>query len=204
MAKIVIFGAGRTGSALLRILEKGKNEITIVEEKKEICDEIAAESNAVVVHGDATDPELIDELKLKETDYVFAVTGNEETNFLSSVYAKQEGSGKVISKVSEAKHSLLLERLGVETVIAEYTLARELANRVISPTIYKMLNPLESDVEMFERTVDSGMAGQKVGKLDKEKKYNIISIFEQGRFMVAKPDQTLKEGMRIVVIRKRK
>ena len=204
MSRIVIFGAGRTGSALLRILEKGKNKITVVDQEKEKCDEIAAESNAVIVHGDATDPELLDELKLKDADYVFAVTGNEEINFLSSVYAKQEGSVKVISKVSEAKHSLLLERLAVETVIAEYVLARELANRVISPTIYKMLNPLESDVEMFERTVDKNMDGKKIGKINKEQKYDIISVFREGKFTVAKPENVLKEGMKIVVIRKRK
>ena len=204
MSRIVIFGAGRTGSALLRILEKGKNKITVVEMEKEKCDELAAESNAVIVHGDATDPELLDELKLKEADYVFAVTGNEETNFLSSVYAKQEGSGKVISKVSEAKHSLLLERLGVETVIAEYTLAKELANRVATPTIYKMLNPLESNVEMVEKIVDKGMSGKRISKINKDKDYTIVSVFEEGRFIVAKPDQSLKEGTRVVILRERK
>ena len=205
MSKIVIFGAGRTGSALLRILEKsGNNKITIVEEKKEICDELAAESKELIVHGDAADPELLDELKLNEADYVFAVTGNEETNFLTSIYAKQEGTVKVISKVTEAKHSFLLERLKIETIIAEYTLAKELANRVTSPVIYKMLNPLESDVEMFEKTVDSKMDGKKVGKINKDNKYEIIALFDEGKFIVAKPENVLKEGMKIVIIRKRK
>ncbi len=204
MAKIVIFGAGRTGSALLRILEKGNNKITIVDENKEICDELAGESNALVVHGDATDPAVLDELKLKDADYVFAVTGNEETNFLASIYSKQEGAGKVVSKVSEAKHSFLLERLDIETVIAEYTLAKELANRVTSPIIYKMLNPLESDVEMFEKTVDRGMDGKKVGRINKEHKYEIIALFQEGKFIVAKPENVLKEGMKMVIIRKSK
>ena len=204
MTRIIIFGAGRTGSALVRILERGKNQITVVEEDKAICDELASETRAVVIHGDETDPELLDELKLREVDYVFAVTGNEETNFLSSVYAKQEGTGKVISRVSEAKHSLLLERLGVETVIAEYTLAKELANRVTTPTIYKMLNPLESNVEMVEKMVDKGMSGKRINKLNKEKAYTIISVFEEGGFVVAKPDKTLKEGTRVVILRKRK
>ncbi len=204
MAKIVIFGAGRTGSALLRILVKGKNDITVIEEKKEICDELAAESNAVVVHGDATDPKVLDELKLKDADYVFAVTGNEETNFLASIYAKQEGAKKVVSKVSEAKHSFLLERLAIETVIAEYTLAKELANRVVSPTIHKMLNPLESNVEIYEKVVDKGMDGKKISKINKEKKFNIIATFVDGMFWVAEPEQILKEGTRVVIIRERK
>jgi len=204
MSKIIIFGAGRTGNALLRILERGNNKVTIVEQDKHICDELASETRAVVIHGDATEPELLDELKLREVDYVFAVTGNEETNFLSSVYAKQEGAGKVISKVSEAKHSLLLERLGVETVIAEYTLAKELANRVATPTIYKMLNPLESNVEMVEKIVDKAMSGKRISKINKDKDYTIVSVFEEGRFIVAKPDQTLKEGARVVILRERK
>jgi len=204
MSKIIIFGAGRTGNALLRILERGNNKITVIEQDKMICDELASETRAVVIHGDATEPELLDELKLREVDYVFAVTGNEETNFLSSVYAKQEGAGKVISKVSEAKHSLLLERLGVETVIAEYTLAKELANRVATPTIYKMLNPLESNVEMVEKIVDKGMSGKRISKLNKEKGYVVVSVFDDGRFTVAKSDQTLKEGARVVILRERK
>lgn len=204
MSKIIIFGAGRTGNALLRILERGNNKVTIVEQDKIICDELASETRAVVIHGDATEPELLDELKLREVDYVFAVTGNEETNFLSSVYAKQEGAGKVISKVSEAKHSLLLERLGVETVIAEYTLAKELANRVATPTIYKMLNPLESNVEMVEKIVDKGMSGKRINKINKDKDYTIVSVFDEGRFIVAKPDKTLKEGTRVVILRERK
>lgn len=204
MSKIIIFGAGRTGNALLRILERGNNKVTIIEQDKLICDELASETRAVVIHGDATEPELLDELKLREVDYVFAVTGNEETNFLSSVYAKQEGAGKVISKVSEAKHSLLLERLGVETVIAEYTLAKELANRVATPTIYKMLNPLESNVEMVEKIVDKGMSGKRINKINKDKDYTIVSVFDEGTFVVAKPDKTLKEGTRIVILRERK
>jgi len=203
MSKIIIFGAGRTGNALLRILERGNNKITVIEQDKMICDELASETRAVVIHGDATEPELLDELKLREVNYVFAVTGNEETNFLSSVYAKQEGAGKVISKVSEAKHSLLLERLGVETVIAEYTLAKELANRVATPTIYKMLNPLESNVEMVEKMVDKDMAGKRVSKLNKDKGYVVISVFDEGKFTIAKSDQTLKEGTRVVILRER-
>ena len=203
MTKVVILGAGRVGRALLKILEKQKHNVTVIEENKEICDELAAESNSTVINGDATEPELLDELKLKEVLYVFAVTGNEETNFLASIYAKQAGAEKVISRVGEAKHSLLLERLGVETVIPEFTLAMELANRVSSPTIFKLLNPLESNVELFEKKVDKGMAGKKIAKVNKDQRYNVIATFHEGKFHVAKPDNVLKEGMKVIIVRER-
>ena len=203
MGKVVIFGAGRVGRALLKILEKQRHNVTVVEEKKDICDELAAESNETIINGDATNPELLDELKVKEMDYVFAVTGNEETNFLAAVYTKQAGAEKVISRVSDARHSLLLERLGVETVIPEFTLAMELANRVATPTIFKLLSPLESNVELFEKKVDRGMAGKKISKVNKDQRYNVIATFYEGKFHVAKPENALKEGMKIIIVRER-
>ncbi|MFA5412672.1 MAG: TrkA family potassium uptake protein [Candidatus Micrarchaeia archaeon] len=201
--KAVIFGAGRVGRALLNILERQRHAITVVEENKDICEEIAAESNATVINGDATTPELLDDIKVGTMDHVFAVTGNEETNFLAAVYSKQAGARNVISRVSEAKHSLLLQRLGVETVISEFTLARDLANRVSSPTIFKLLNPIESNVELAEKGVDGGMAGKMVADVNRHQKYNIVAIFHEGKFRVPGADALLEEGMKLIIIREK-
>ncbi|MDD5096443.1 MAG: TrkA family potassium uptake protein [Candidatus ainarchaeum sp.] len=201
--KVVIFGAGRVGRGLLRILEKQRHTVIVVEENKDVCEEIAVESNATVINGDATTPELLDEIKIEGMDHVFAVTGNEETNFLASVYSKQAGAKNVISRVSEAKHSLRLQRLGVETVISEFTLARDLANRVSSPTIFKLLNPIESNVELAEKKVDGGMAGKMVADVNRQQKYNIVAIFHEGKFHVPGADAMLQEGMKIIIIREK-
>lgn len=188
---------------MLKILEAQKHSITLVEENTGLCEDIAAESGAMVMNGDVTNPEILDEIKVKDSEFVFAVTGNEETNFLAAVYAKQAGAKKVISRVSEAKHSILLQRLGVETVIPEFTLARELANRVSSPTIFRLLNPLESNVELVERRVDSGMSGKSIGKVNENQRYNIIATFHEGKFRVAKPNDKLEDGMKVIVVREK-
>ncbi len=201
--KVVIFGAGRVGWALLRILEKQRHAIIVVEENKDVCEEIAAESNATVINGDATTPELLDEIKVGTMDHVFAVTGNEETNFLASVYSKQAGAKNVISRVSEAKHSMLLQRLGVETVISEFTLARDLANRVSSPTIFKLLNPIESNVELAEKKVEGGLSGKRVAEVNKQQKYKVVAIFHEGKFHVPDANAVLGEGMKIIIVREK-
>ena len=203
MGKVVIFGAGRVGTALLKLLEERKHKITVVEENKELCDELAEESSAMVIRGDATDPNLLDELKLNEMDYVFAVTGNEETNFLASAYAKHAGATRVISRVTSAKHSKLLERLGVESVVSEFTLAAELANRVSSPIIHRLLNPLESKIELIEKEVDRWSKGKTVAELDKDKNLTVAALFKENHFIIPNPDVVLEEGMKIVLIRKR-
>jgi len=199
--KIVIFGAGRTGRALANALTANKYSVTILEEKREVCDEVAGETNATVICGDATDPELLEELELDKADYVFAVTGNEETNFLVSVYAKHVNATIVISSASEARYSHLMEKLGVEPMIPELTLARELANKVINPTISAMLDPNESKIEMREKKVDKGMEGKTVAEVNEKNKYTIVSVHAEGKFIFPNNKFALKEGMKIVTVK---
>jgi trk system potassium uptake protein TrkA len=199
--KIVIFGGGKVGGALLRALEGQKHEIIVVDENREICDHLAAESKANIVCGDVTNPELLEELKLSDADYVFAVTGNEETNFLASVYSKNLNAKKVISRASEAKYSGMMERLGVESLVTELTLARELANMVLHPLISTMLDPSDSNIEMLEKDVEGGMAGKSVEDANDENDFTIISVYEDGKFLFPSSDFVLKEGMKIVVVK---
>lgn len=189
------------GRSLARILERAKHKITLVDQDRAVCDEAAGESNAAVICGDVTDPKLLEELKLADADWVFAVTGNEETNFLVSVYARHMNAKKVISRASEAKYSMLMERLGVEPLIPELTLARELANMVMSPLIFRMLDPSESKVEMLEKEIEGSMRGKTVGEVSKKKGFMVISVYQEGCFVVPEPDFVLEEGMKVVVVK---
>ncbi|MBD3209756.1 NAD(P)H-binding protein [Candidatus Micrarchaeota archaeon] len=199
--RIVIFGAGRVGIALAKTLEERKHQVAMVDRSREMCDEVAAETNVNVVCGEATDPELLGELKLDNADFVFAVTGNEETNFLVSVYAKHVNADRVVSRASDPKYSNLMQRLGVEPIIPEVTLTRELANKVLSPLITMMLDPSDSKIEMLEKDVDSSMKGKEVAKVNEEKDFTIISVYENGSFLFPSSDFKLKEGMKIVVVK---
>jgi trk system potassium uptake protein len=198
--KIIVFGGGKVGRALVMSLGK-KIKATVVDIDREVCDLIAGESDANIICGDATDPELLEELKVGEADYVFAVTGSEETNFLVSVYAKHMNAKKVISRASEMKYSSLMERLGVEPLVPELTLARELANMVQNPLISLMLDPTDSNIEMVEKEVNGGMKDKTVHEVEDKNNFTIISVYHEGKFLFPSNDFKLKEGMKIVVVK---
>ncbi|MBU0586251.1 NAD-binding protein [Candidatus Micrarchaeota archaeon] len=201
MTQVAIFGAGRVGKALLNILEKQQWKIILVESDNNTCEALAAESNATVINGDATNPEVLDSLKLKEMDYVFAVTGSEEANFLISVYAKDVGAKNIISRVTEVKHSLIFERLGILPVVPEYVLAREIANRVSSPVIYKLLDPTVSDIELVERFVEKKHVGKKLKDINVGNSSAVVALFFDGKFIIPKPDVEIMEGMKMVLVK---
>jgi trk system potassium uptake protein TrkA len=181
-------------------LEK-KHEITIVDMDKEVCDRLASESDFNVVCGDTTDPSLLDGLKLGEADFVFAVTGHEEANFLVSLYAKHAKAKRVVCRASEPKYSKLMERLQVEPLLPEWTLARELASMVMHPVITLLLDPRFSQVEMIERQIGGPLDGKTVAEASEKEKATIAAIYDGENFQPASPDFILKKGMKIIIVK---
>ena len=51
-------------------------------------------------------------------DALISLTGMDETNIIVSTFAKSVGAKKVITKVSNGNYDLILERAGLDSVIA--------------------------------------------------------------------------------------
>ena len=201
--KILIFGAGRVGTNLANFLEK-KHDVTIVDIEKDVCDRLASESNFHVIHGDTTDPALLDELKLGEADFIFAVTGHEEANFLIALYAKQAKCKRVICRASEPKYSKLMQRLDVEPLLPEWTLARELASMVMHPVITLLMDPRFSQIEILEKDVSGNMDGKTIAEVAKKENAAIAAVYDGENFHPAEPELVLKKGMKIVYVKHNK
>ncbi|MFH1107454.1 MAG: TrkA family potassium uptake protein [Candidatus Micrarchaeota archaeon] len=198
--KVVILGAGKVGMTLLQLLEGTQHEITVVDRSKEVCDALASESRAVMVCGDCTDPQVLDSLRLKGKDYVVAVSGEEEVNFLAAAYAKQAGAKKVIARSHSRKHALMLQKLGIDALIPEMTLAKELANQIMNPTISLMLNPGDSNLELFEAEIPHKMDGKSVVEALRDPGVSILALFDGEKFTLPKPADELKAGVKAVVV----
>ncbi len=197
--RIVIFGVGRVGMNLIRLLKPAHAEIVLVDTDRDKCENLASEYNAVIVCGDCTDPDVLEDLRLNQADYVFSITGEEETNFLTSLYAKQAGARHVIARCDSMKHSFVMEKLGVEALVPETTLAQELANRVLNPTIFKMLSPEEANLDLYEVSIPDNVRGKKVRDVFKQKDVTLLALFDGEKFTLPHGDDKIQGKKAIVV-----
>jgi len=197
--KVIIFGAGRVGMNLLRLLEPSGFDITMVDKNRDKCDHVATDAKALIICRDCTEPEVLDELKLGTADYVFVITGEEETNFLVSIYAKNAGARHVIARCESMKHSIMMEKLGVESLVPEITLAQELSNRVLNPTIFKMLSPGESNLELFELRIPEIIKKKTVGEIFKEKDVSLLALFDGEKFILPKSGDYMNASKAVIV-----
>ena len=92
--------------------------VKIIEVDRERCEWLSAKLNGVLVlHGDATDTNLLRDENMDDMDAFVAATGFDEENLLLSLTAKQHNIEEVVAKVSRKNYASLTETLGVSMII---------------------------------------------------------------------------------------
>ena len=117
--RVLIIGGGQIGFRLASLLEKKSINAKIVEKDPVRCNELADKLNKVVVlHGDGSDQELLNEANIQDIDAVITLTGDEESNILVSLLAKRMGARKIITKISKFSYFPLMSTIGLEQVVS--------------------------------------------------------------------------------------
>lgn len=118
LQKVMIAGGGKTGFYLADKLSEFGVSVKLIEKSKERCYYLSSHlSDVMVLHGDATDSNLLDEENFDEMDAFVAATGLDEENLLLALIAKQRNIEDVISKVSRQSYKDLIEKMGVDMVL---------------------------------------------------------------------------------------
>ncbi len=120
--KVVILGGGRIGLQLASILELSKKQhlnVKLIEKDPNCCEQIADSlKRTLVLQGDATDLSFLKQEEIQDADVLVAVTGDDRTNILASVLAKQFGVRKTICEVINQEYFSIFHSLGIEHVIS--------------------------------------------------------------------------------------
>ncbi|PIE60174.1 MAG: Trk system potassium transporter TrkA [Desulfobulbus propionicus] len=129
----VLIGGGSVGSMLASQLEEAGIKVKIIEHNKERCTFLADKlKDSLILHGDGTDLELLEEESVGNADVIVSVTDNDEKNLLCSLLVKQLGAeSRIITRVSNSRTAQLFEKVGVDVVVSPRESAlKELLNRM--------------------------------------------------------------------------
>ena len=118
LKKVMMIGGGRISRYLATQLTGAGYKLKIIEKSAETCDELAELfPKTQIINGDATDPDLLDDEGLENTDACVIMTANDQTNLIISMFANSRGVDKVISKIASPTYLKLSENAGVDSNI---------------------------------------------------------------------------------------
>jgi trk system potassium uptake protein TrkA len=128
--RVMIAGGGNIGMRLARALESAYS-VRVIEHNKRRCEGLAAKLNrTLVLNGDATDEELLEQENIAQMDLFVAVTNDDENNIMSCLLAKKLGARRVVALINRRSYVDLLQSGQIDIAIspAQATIGKLLAH----------------------------------------------------------------------------
>lgn len=114
---IVIAGAGLVGRGLAQRLVEARHDVVVVDADKAVCEELAARIGALVLHGAATNVDLLEQAGISKADVAVATMRNDADNLAFAVLAKSFDTPRVIARVRDPRYEAAYEKAGTATTI---------------------------------------------------------------------------------------
>ena len=116
--RVMIAGGGNIGLRLAFALEKDY-AVKVIEHNKRRCEVLGSRlARALVLNGDATDAELLEDEAVAEMDLFAAVTNDDENNIMSSLLAKRMGARRVVALINRRAYVDLLQAGDIDIAIS--------------------------------------------------------------------------------------
>jgi trk system potassium uptake protein TrkA len=129
--RVMLAGGGRIGARLARCLAS-KFDVRIIEPDLKRCETLASElpSGVLILHGDATDEDLLEEENVGDMDLFCALTSDDENNIMASLLAKKMGARRTIALINRSAYADLVEggRIDIAIVPAQATIGELLTH----------------------------------------------------------------------------
>ena len=201
--KVFILGGGKIGYYLAERLLDERILVKIVEQNKERCTYLSEKlDNALIICGDGTDTNLLEEEGIESMDAFVGVTGFDEENLLMSLLAKKLGVKTVISKVSRINYISIIEKLGVDIALnpIDITISNILkfirGGKVVSVSLL-----LGNQAEVLEIVASKNLAiiGKPIEKIGLPKGVIIGAIGREGKAIIPNGQSIIYPDDRLVI-----
>ena len=117
--RLMIAGGGKVGLRLARQL-KDEVQLKIIETNRARCDYLASQlpAQVLVLNGDSTDEELMDQENVQDMDLFVALTSDDEDNILACLLAKRMGARRVLALINRRAYAELVQGTQIDIAIS--------------------------------------------------------------------------------------
>ena len=200
----VIVGAGRIGYNLAKSMAED-HDITIIEKDKSLCEKVNDTLDCYVIQGTGTNTQILNEADVSKSDFFVAATGNDEVNLLSSVYAKEQGVKRVVSRLNDMNHEHIFKKLKIRIVNPEQSAMRFIARTIIRPSAQTLVSLGKGGAEIIELIVkNSNLLYTPISEIENNSdKFKIVTIYTDDDMIIPTEETEIGYNDSIAILVKR-
>jgi len=208
--RIVIAGAGTIGTNLASALVKEGQDVIVIDSDERALAQLEASTDCQTVAGDATSALVLEELGLRHTDLVVAVTNDDAKNMTVCRLAEFYNVPQKLARLRNPEYTdpdcpIPSEHFGIDHIISPEGLAVELIDRLVAcPGAREAIDFERGRIALraFVVTDESPIAGERIIDIDQsiDGKFLVAAIRRSGRVIVPDGKESLRVGDTVYVV----
>jgi len=193
--KVIVVGGGTIGEALAGLLIKEKHDVVVIEKDEKLAEDLAEKLDALVLHGDGTDKNILKDANIGNVDAVVSVTSDDKTNLMICEVAKGVNVPNIIARINQSDNEGIFTKIGITNLINTTNTAILAFKKALEKPGKQLINLVAGGKgEVFEISVgkDSKFANKTIANIAKG--FTVAFIYRNDKLMTPKMETKLKEG----------
>jgi len=200
---IIIIGCGVTGAALAKHLSGEDHEIVIVEKDEERAKTLAETMDALVIHGDGSEPEILQDAGIERADAVAILTRDDNTNLTICQILKKFDVKRIVSRVNDPSKQDLYIGLEITAAISPISaVVSYFKNALTLGKSRSLVSIAKGKAEILEIRVSEKLDGRKIRDIDLPNGAIIGLITRNGDVLIGSPDEIVKKNDLLTIVTK--
>jgi trk system potassium uptake protein TrkA len=203
--RIMIAGGGNIGERLAEALEH-EYQVKIIEYGLPRCQELSEQlDRTIVLHGSATNKDLLVEENIDEVDIFCALTNDDEVNIMSSMLAKRLGASKVLTLINNAAYVDLVQGGEIDIAVSpQMATIGSLLTHVRRGDIVNVHSLRRGAAEAIEAIAhgderSSKVVGKAIEEIDLPDGTTIGAIVRNGEVIIAHDDVVVQQDDHVIM-----
>ena len=206
---VLIVGGGRMTYYLLNHLQKAKIRATVIEPDKTLCRGLAERFDCNVIRDDGTNQSVLKEEGIAKADAFLALSSEDEENAIVSLYAKTQGTKKIITLISAMQYVDLFKGMGLDGIVSpKYSTSNEILRYVRSLAVTKDIEIeslhklMEDSFEALECVIKEpveGITGIPLKNLKLRRDVLIASIVHKDKIVIPSGNDKMESGDTVIL-----
>ena len=208
---VMLLGGGRISLYLGAYLMGAGIRVKIMERDEQHCETIKEIlPKAEVLLGDGTDPKVLVEEGIRSADAFVALTGSDQNNIITSMFARREGVGKVIVKVNEDAFrimagsqkldSFVLPKNAAAEIVVSYVRAMQHSINTVGIESLHDIAHGKAEVLEFSINGDAPNLGVPIKELDIRRDTLIAAIIRNNQCIIPGGSDTMEKNDTVIAV----
>ncbi len=202
---VTILGGGMIAYRLARLLEDSLQpfNVKLIEKDESRCENLCRElKKTLVLQGDTNEIAMLKEEDTDQADAVIAATGDDRSNIVGALLARQFGVKKIICEVMKPQYVPVYSALGIDSVINPRLMAAAQIIRLTRREDVVALSILQNEKAEISEIVlpeTAKVAGKTLNEANLPRGVLIGSIVRDGQVIIPNGNTVLTPGDHMVV-----